>query len=332
MASSSEAMSPEAAAKRVAALRNDVVHRWNLAGRPTPERMAATAGCDVELFRDFLEGRHGINPHLQLLAMNDALAASDEHSQRFKAAVQLWLREVGGPPTERSLRPVRAKAKTKRVNTPLTAEDPLIVAKKADSVAQFNHQLRRLMIKNNTSFADIGRRSENLPRSTAHHMVSNDRLPVREDQIRAFVHACGAGDAEQDAWAEAWRDARKRLQASAPTAMSRPPGATRLAPQRRSRRRDRILCTVTVASSGHKVVFKVTVTKVALVALVLATFLALSSWGGNVLRAGEIATGMSSSGAIAVAGAGLSVAISAFTSWRSHRYAERYRRGESAST
>lgn len=247
----------------VAALRADVIRRWNLAGRPAPEQLAATSGRNVELFRDFLEGQHGFNPHLQLLAMNDALPAPDEHVRKFKAAVWRWVRAISGPATQPSLRPMRAKPRDRSGPTKLNGPDPLGVAGRANSVEQFNHQLRRLMIQTETSFADIGRRSENLPRSTAHHMVNHDRLPVREEQIRAFVQACGVSDEVQDAWVVAWQEARARL-VSGPVVVpqSRPP---------RRRRRDRILftvtittrrrgraCTITAARAGRLVMFALT--------------------------------------------------------------------------
>ncbi|MFS8097812.1 hypothetical protein LFM09_11790 [Lentzea alba] len=264
---------PDTAAGLAAALKADVVRRWNLAGRPTAARLAATSGHDAGLFRDFLEGRPGFNPHRQWLAMNDALPASDEHDRKFKAAVARWLREVSGPPTQPSLRPVRAKSS--RSCTPLQGPDPLVVAQRVNSAQQFNHQLRRLMIQTGTSFTDIGRRSDNLPRSTAHHMVNQERLPLREEQIRAFVGACGVGDEGQDEWVAAWREARARLS-----------GAS-VAPQPvRRRRRDKVLftvtittprrgraCTVTAARAGRAALF------VVVLALCLITALASAPLG-----------------------------------------------------
>ena len=231
---------PEAAASLAAALRADVIRRWNLAGRPAPEQLAAISGRDAGLFRDFLEGQQGFNTHLQWLAMNDALPAPDEHTRKFRAAVWRWVTTVSGPPTQPSLRPVRAKPSAKSP-TPLQGPDPLVVARRVNSAQQFNHQLRRLMIQTKTSFTDIGRRGDNLPRSTAHHMVNHDRLPAREEQIRAFVQACGVSDEVQDEWVAAWREARVRLTGAEPSVV--PPPAT---PHRQ--RRDKVLFTITITT------------------------------------------------------------------------------------
>ncbi|MDX8031908.1 hypothetical protein SK803_16915 [Lentzea sp. BCCO 10_0856] len=235
------AETPEAAASLAAALRADVIRRWNLAGRPSPGQLAASSGRETGLFQDFLEGQQGFNPHLQWLAMNDALPAPGDHDQKFKAAVWRWVTTVSGPPTQPSLRPVRAKPSAKSP-TPLQGPDPLVVARRVNSAQQFNHQLRRLMIQTKTSFTDIGRRSENLPRSTAHHLVNHDRLPVREEQIRAFVQACGIHDEVQDEWVAAWREARTRLTGARPAVASQP-----AAPHRR--RCDKVLFTVTITTS-----------------------------------------------------------------------------------
>jgi hypothetical protein len=331
MTSSSETTSSKSAANRAADLRNDVVHRWNLAGRPTPEQLAAATGKDSALFRDFLDGRCGFNPHLQLRAMNEALPASDEHARRFRAAVRQWMESVTGPPTERSLKPVRVKPKTRVAANRLTAEDPLLIAKRADSVTQFNHQLRRLMIKTNTSFADIGRKSENLPRSTAHHMVSHDRLTAREDQIRAFVIACGASDEEQEEWVAAWREARKRFSPAATPAVAHERAIARQSMGPCWSGRHRVLCKVTIESSQRARVFRVTGAGLVLIAMALTLLMGLSLWGARVLRASE-AAGISPSAVVALVGTGLSVMVSVFTGWRSRRYVERYRRGEKVLT
>lgn len=249
-------------------LRSDVVRRWNIAGRPTPEQLATLSGRNAGLFRDFMDGRHGFNPHLQLLAMNEALPASDEHVRRFKDAVWRWVREVSGPATQPSLRPVRAKPRVSSGPTALSGPDPLVQARQAKSVEQFNHQLRRLMIQTETSFADIGRRSENLPRSTAHHMVNHDRLPAREEQVRAFVQACGVDGDVQDSWVAAWQEARTRL-ASGPVALPARPV--------RRRRRDRILFTVTITTARRGRACTVTAARAGRVAMLALTFCVLTA-------------------------------------------------------
>lgn len=247
-----------------ATLKADLVRRWNIAGRPTPEQLATLSGRNVGLFRDFLQGQHGFNPHLQLLAMNEALPAPDEHVRKFKDAVWRWVRALSGPPTQPSLRPMRAKPVVAGP-TALSGPDPLVQARQARSVEQFNHQLRRLMIQTETSFADIGRRSENLPRSTAHHMVNHDRLPAREEQVRAFVQACGVPDDVQDAWVLAWREARTRLECGPVAVPSRPV---------RRRRRDRILFTVTITTSRRGRACTVTAARAGrFVALALTVFM-----------------------------------------------------------
>ncbi|SFQ99205.1 hypothetical protein SAMN04488564_101803 [Lentzea waywayandensis] len=260
------AETPEAAAGLAAALRADVIRRWNLAGRPAPDDLAATSGRAEALFRDFLDGRQGLNPHLQWLAMNDALPAPGEHDQKFKAAVWRWVREVSGPPTQPSLRPMRAKPSTKPA-TPLQGPDPLVQARRVNSAQQFNHQLRRLMIQTGTSFTDIGRRSDSLPRSTAHHLVNHERLPAREEQVRAFVQACGVGDAAQDEWVAAWQEARVRLTGAAPQAV-----------RTRRRRRDRVLFTVTITTPRRGRACTVTAARASRAALVTMLFLITALW------------------------------------------------------
>ena len=272
------AETPDAAAGLAAALRADVIRRWNLAGRPAPDELAAAGGRAEELFRDFLDGRQGLNPHLQLLAMNDALPAPDEHRRKFKDAVWRWVRTVSGPPTQPSLRPVRGKPSVNAL-TPLQGPDPLVRARRVNSAEQFNHQLRRLMIQTGTSFTDIGRRSESLPRSTAHHLVNHERLPAREEQVRAFVQACGVGGSVQDEWVEAWREARVRLTGAVPPPVVRT----------RRRRRDRVLFTVTITTPRRGRACTVTAARAgraALIAFVTVLFLVTALWPLAAVRFG----------------------------------------------
>ena len=52
-----------------------------------------------------------------------------------------------------------------------------------------------------------------LPKSTAHWMVRN--FPAREDQVRAFVAACGATPSETLLWITAFARAQSRQRTSA---------------------------------------------------------------------------------------------------------------------
>ncbi|SDP02883.1 hypothetical protein [Lentzea jiangxiensis] len=257
---------PEAAAGLAAALRADVIRRWNLAGRPGPGELAAASGRAEELFRDFLDGRQGVNPHLQWLAMNDALSAPGEHDAKFREAVWRWVRTVSGPPTQPSLRPLRAKPPAES-ETSLQGADPLVLARRVNSAQQFNHQLRRLMIQTSTSFTDIGRRSESLPRSTAHHLVNHDRLPARAEQVRAFVQGCGIDENAQDEWVAAWQEARVRLSGAAPAPV----------PLRR-RRRDRVLFTITITTPRRGRACTVTTARAGRAALMMMLCLITALW------------------------------------------------------
>lgn len=67
------------------------------------------------------------------------------------------------------------------------------------------------------SVRDLERRAETrarefglLPRSTAHRIIQRKSTPTSEQQLRAFLAACGVPDGEHPQWVEAWRRAERQ--------------------------------------------------------------------------------------------------------------------------
>lgn len=78
-----------------------------------------------------------------------------------------------------------------------------------ETVEEFINGLRELRARSGVSFADIARRGD-MPRSTAHVIVSRDQLPARAEQVQQFVLGCGESPEVAEAWVRLWRQLRAR--------------------------------------------------------------------------------------------------------------------------
>lgn len=94
--------------------------------------------------------------------------------------------------------------------------DAVLAVAEARTAEDYLDQLRALRAALDLSYARIG--GQGMPRSTAHAMLTGDKLPSRK-LVRLFLRACKVSSTEQTLWLRAW----DRVNTSIQPAVATPP-------------------------------------------------------------------------------------------------------------
>ncbi|MEV6240053.1 hypothetical protein [Lentzea sp. NPDC051838] len=90
--------------------------------------------------------------------------------------------------------------------SPSEDDSPFATARRATTRPEFVCALNQLRLARGLSYQQVsaGAGTRVLPKSSAHALCTF-RFPKREDQLRAFLTACGEPTDALDGWVEQWR-------------------------------------------------------------------------------------------------------------------------------